>query len=442
MKAAKDFRNKVNRFFFNNWLIVLLLSIGGAARFLELDFQSPWLDEVHTLNEVAPTLSVKEILNLIEVTEPAPPLYFVVTHYLVKIFGYSTFVIRAFSAILGILGILAIYLLGTEVFNKKVGILAATLLLFNHFHIYYSQEARMYSLLFLSATMSFYLFSKFVKDPCLKFALLYSLGVTLLIYSQFFGFFVLASQCVLLFFYFFSSNKIIRIALFKYSLIAGIITIILYIPAYRFLFAAMERSQFWIQKPTIHTMIEIFRDFFGGSNSIVAFVILMTLLAFYKLFASKGQISSIFANLDFKKSSFLLLCVWFVVTVAIPLTLSYIRLPMIVNRYLICVLPVFLLSSAVGLAYLKNTLLQSFLVIAFIAMSAFNLIEENHYYTQVNKQQFRELTDLGYKPNEPIVTRFAWYLPFFIESEQTKKQVINKTIEAYISDAQKDTVNI
>jgi 4-amino-4-deoxy-L-arabinose transferase-like glycosyltransferase len=61
------------------------------------------------------------------------------------IFGHTTFIVRMFSAIIG--SDSSIYLLGKEIYNKKVGLIAATFFggkLFSYFlfskqdHIFYS----------------------------------------------------------------------------------------------------------------------------------------------------------------------------------------------------------------------------------------------------------------------------------------------------------------
>jgi 4-amino-4-deoxy-L-arabinose transferase-like glycosyltransferase len=120
------FKRKLKSLNYTNGLLLVVLG-GCISRFYMMDFQSPWVDEVHTINEVAPQLSLSEVFEVIKVTEPAPPLYYIVCHYLVKVFEYSSYTLRAFSAVLGVLGILAIYNLGAELFNRKVGMLSAIL---------------------------------------------------------------------------------------------------------------------------------------------------------------------------------------------------------------------------------------------------------------------------------------------------------------------------
>ena len=64
------------------------------------------------------------------------------------------------SVIFGILTIYLVYLIGKELFNKKVGLIAGALLATSGLHVYYSQEARMYSLVALLVSYLVYLFLK------------------------------------------------------------------------------------------------------------------------------------------------------------------------------------------------------------------------------------------------------------------------------------------
>jgi len=64
-----------------------------------------------------------------------------------KIFGLNEFAIRFPSVIFGVLTIWAVYLLGKELFNKKVGLLSAFLTAFLKIEILWSRQARPYQAL-------------------------------------------------------------------------------------------------------------------------------------------------------------------------------------------------------------------------------------------------------------------------------------------------------
>jgi mannosyltransferase len=65
----------------------------------------------------------------------------------------TEWVLRAPSALLAVGNVVAIYWLGVLIGSRIAGVLAPAVLATSGFHIYYSQEARMYTLLALAATL-------------------------------------------------------------------------------------------------------------------------------------------------------------------------------------------------------------------------------------------------------------------------------------------------
>ncbi|RLC77607.1 MAG: hypothetical protein DRI61_11230 [Chloroflexi bacterium] len=128
-------------------LIALLL---GAAflRLLNLGTQSLWFDEIITW--LRATLPFGQFLEFSRTNIVHPPLYFLLMR-LVSYLGTDEFTLRFPSACLGIIGVASMYSLVRKLYGRKVGLVAAALLAVNPFHIWYSQEARMYALVFLES---------------------------------------------------------------------------------------------------------------------------------------------------------------------------------------------------------------------------------------------------------------------------------------------------
>jgi uncharacterized membrane protein len=75
------------------------------------------------------------------------PLYFVLARAWVKTFGSSVAVLRAFSAVLGIISLPLVFLLGRELFGRSLeGWVAVGLIAVSPLHFVYAQEARQYML--------------------------------------------------------------------------------------------------------------------------------------------------------------------------------------------------------------------------------------------------------------------------------------------------------
>lgn len=137
------------------WYLLGLTVIGALLRFYNLAGNSLWLDEATTLS-----FAGQSLLGIWETTaggEFNPPLFYWLEHGML-VFGESEFVLRFLPALLGVLTIPVVYYIGSEFRDRNVGLIAAALLAFSPFHIFYSQEARAYApmLFFFSLALLFY----------------------------------------------------------------------------------------------------------------------------------------------------------------------------------------------------------------------------------------------------------------------------------------------
>ena len=139
-----------------NKLILLLgiLFIGLFLRVYDLGNESIWLDEGCSIRFA--NLNLSQIISVRD--NGLPPLYYIILHWWINLFGDSEFSIRFPSVIFSFLAIFMIYKIGNQIFDKDVGMLSSLLLGLSVFHIHYSQEARTYSLCVLLTLLSMYFF--------------------------------------------------------------------------------------------------------------------------------------------------------------------------------------------------------------------------------------------------------------------------------------------
>ena len=137
-------------------ILLSLTLIGFFLRFYHLGYNSIWLDEATTFYQAK--TSFLDIWQTSVTGEFHPPLFDWITHIMLT-FGQSEVILRLVPAVLGVLAIPVFYLIGKEYRDKNVGIISAALLTFSYFGIFYSQEARAYSmvLFFFSLAILFYL---------------------------------------------------------------------------------------------------------------------------------------------------------------------------------------------------------------------------------------------------------------------------------------------
>jgi len=153
-------------------ILFFLTIIGFVLRFYNLGFNSLWLDEAVTYDTSGKSFG--EIWTIISSGDFNPPLFYWMEHVML-FFGNNEFILRIIPAILGILTIPLFYLVGKELLDRNVGILAAALLAFSSFHIYYSQEARAYSAMLFFVSLSILFFLNAIQKNDIKNWILFGL---------------------------------------------------------------------------------------------------------------------------------------------------------------------------------------------------------------------------------------------------------------------------
>ena len=129
--------------------------LGGLLRFATLGEQSFWLDEAFTADLVS--RSFGDMLDGIAFSESTPPLYYALAWGWSRTFGITEFPLRSLSALLGTAAIPVAYALGAELRSRSEGLALAALAATSPLLVWYSQEARSYSLLFLLTALSLWL---------------------------------------------------------------------------------------------------------------------------------------------------------------------------------------------------------------------------------------------------------------------------------------------
>jgi mannosyltransferase len=413
-------------------ILLLLLLTAAFLRFYKLDYQSLWIDEIFTVNIAAPENSFAQIFDFLKVNDPHPPFYYFLIHIFFCLFGYTAFVLKLFSAMVGVLGILSIYFLGKEILNKRVGLIAAYLTTFNYFHIFYSQEGRMYSLLFFTTCLAVLYLLRFIKTPNYKSILLFVMFSTLMAYSHFFGVFMLISfYGIILFYTMNSDDKKNRL---KLAIASGLMTIVLYIPAIIVVFSNQQRDSFWIQAPNFKTFDLMLGEFFGYNSTLKALVMVIFGASIIYYFIQRKRQSKAHSEMG-KINPILLLLVWIFGTILISLIYSFVALPIIVSRYFIGILPAIILLLAILIHNFKVKYLELAFVAIFAVFSLKALIDKS-FYSGYYKTQFREGVQnmANKKPNDLIVFRHGgFYLTYYLNQFNSKQQTIDADINAYVT---------
>ena len=167
----------------------LVAIIGGflVAVLPTLSSASIWFDEAFSRHIIR--FNFAEIWHFTSL-DVHPPFYYFCLKVWSLLFGASDFSIRALSVFFSILVIIALFFLVKRLFNIKTAALAVFFVAFSPLFIKYAQEARMYTLVALLATMSIraYYEAFFVKNFAKKRTLwrrLYIFFISLGMWTQY-----------------------------------------------------------------------------------------------------------------------------------------------------------------------------------------------------------------------------------------------------------------
>jgi 4-amino-4-deoxy-L-arabinose transferase-like glycosyltransferase len=176
-------------------VLAALTLAGIAARFATLGLQSYHHDEVITVVRVIPG-SFSQMLDAVKSSESNPPLYYVLAWGWAKAFGTSEVGLRSLSALLGAATVPLGYPIGRELSGRRAGLALTAILAVNPMLIWYSQEARSYSLLALFGALSLLFFLRALRTGSGRDLALWALTSALALCSHYFALFAVAIEAV------------------------------------------------------------------------------------------------------------------------------------------------------------------------------------------------------------------------------------------------------
>ena len=135
------------------WIVAGLTVLAAVLRFATLGIQSYHHDEIVTASRVLRG-SFWHAMDAVGFSESAPPLYYALVWAWTQVTGTGEFGLRSLSACAGVATIPVAYLIGLELRERRAGLMAAALVAVNPMLLWYSQEARAYSLLTLLCSLS------------------------------------------------------------------------------------------------------------------------------------------------------------------------------------------------------------------------------------------------------------------------------------------------
>lgn len=371
-----------------------IVLIGIFLRLYHLGTQSFWLDEA-----ISVSISKLSLAQIVQ-ADRHPPLYYWLLHYWMMVFGTSESAVRLLSALFGVLAIPMCYVVGRQLFDKEVGLVAALILAFSTFNVQYSQEARMYSLMVLLAFLSMYFFIRLARQSTLALSAGYVLSTTLLVYTHVYGLFVVIAQDIyLVTLLFLSKNRTYRLRHFAFlqaSVAALFAPWMLSVLIPRTL--QLENAGSNLAAPTIADLIYTFSTYAGTAVLLVLFLGLsvLSLFGYQKVRGSMDWKAPLKALEDYSWEARIqdaapvyFLVVWLVAITLIPFIISRFSSPIYLERYAIAASVALYILVAKGINNINYRYARIAVVGIIIVLSVANL---QGYYTSITKPQAREAT--------------------------------------------------
>ncbi len=194
---------RVNLFYV---LLVVFLA-AFALRIFRLDFQSLWYDEAFSVYLAQFSLAEITVRTAADIQ---PPLYYYLLHVWIVLAGQSEFAARFLSLFFGVLTIPLMYVTARRLFDPSIALIAAVLATLSPLYLWYSQEARMYTLITFLLLLSSYLLLRALQtsprspnplSPLLSKGrvrgevwLLFALANIAAVYTHYFAFVVIVFQ--------------------------------------------------------------------------------------------------------------------------------------------------------------------------------------------------------------------------------------------------------
>lgn len=171
------------------WLLLLLILLAFGLRLWRIEDKSIWWDESLSLyraqQDVPYILSNRIDFPGASTTDQHPPLYFVLLHFFIRFAGESDLALRLPSVLWAVLLVPLLYRLGTRLWDRSIGLLAALWGTLSPFYLWYAQEARMYTMLTALTVISLYALWRAFTEQRRAWALLFGLTVIAALFTQY-----------------------------------------------------------------------------------------------------------------------------------------------------------------------------------------------------------------------------------------------------------------
>ncbi len=432
-------------------LLTVILVFAVFTRFYNLGGPSLFNDELATVH-FASAKNLSEMFDEYILKDVHPPGFQLMMYYVVRNLGDNEFWLRFPTAIAGIIAVLGMYLLGKYMFTYKEGLISAAMTVVFWAPLYYSQEARAYSFLFMFSIFSVYFWLKIIdalrghKRIKSFWVINFILIGILSSYFQYLGLFFQILLGIASILIFIKDRK----SMVKMVLIFSVIALV-FLPWLPYALEQIGVGADWIKKPKLLAFGYYLAFLFNLSPYILTIALILFVVVLFNSIKIKFSADNYFINKD------LFLALWLIVPFSIIFVKSLISKPVLTYYSLIISAPSAYLLFARGITLLKiKENFKGIIAVILFLITSWQLFIDMNYYSQPykdhfiifgkrfnkrTKEMFREaaiyLKENYNKYPNSVIAGYVWF-PFYFDYYFEKINFAKK-VEIHVLDS-KDTV--
>ena len=361
-------------------ILCFCMFIAVGISYLFFQNQSLRLDESQSLWQSSH--SSKMIISLIG-QDVHVPLYPLLLHVWLFIFGTGIPVARTLSLIFFILSIPVFYILGKRLYTKDTSLFATVLFSISPFMNWYANEIRMYSLFVFVALVHMYFLIGILKNDSRRSWVGFTVSSLVGVYTHYFFFLLLFVD----FLFYLSNRKKFALNAFKNFLRVALVTLVAFLPwiTYVFYLGKVSNASPNLLSPTSVDLFNMFSEFFIGFQNDFVNTIFLSL---WPIIILLGFLA-LRRNMVIQPGTIYLIMIFSIPTTIAFFGSIYIR-PIFLSRYLIFTMPAMYLLMGWILSRYPRFLMYILSCLAVLTF-VFGFTVEGLSDTTPTKENYREV---------------------------------------------------
>jgi hypothetical protein len=368
--------------------------------------------------------------SLMQLEDYSAPLYQLILRLIIKHNFPPEWIIRVPAYVFMMLGLISTWYFTKNIFSRRVAIITVILMSINPLLLRYGAEARPYSMFLFFSVTSMGIFYKFITSESIKYkyALLYVVVTSLLLYTHYYGFLVLLSQISYSIFtmYIRSYNRQQKTFIGITFLIIIAISIPSFMLASRYILDGAKGIIGWIERPRLTDLISfrqagiLLGDEMLSVLCIISFVIA---LSYNNIYINNLEIKNdsrhdyvgIIKYWWINRDKNILCIFWIISNLYILLVISYFGRPIYEERYALPVIvPLLILISLIIARFRVISIIVIMSALCVLPLSdSMDLIKKDrfYYYRMISK-----IREINHDRSPVFVTNYP-YCDGFINPE-------------------------